>query len=57
MKLVKLPDNLIDYVILHELVHTRKKDHGKALRTEMDKLVGDGKQLSSRLRSYGMELC
>jgi hypothetical protein len=57
MKLVRLPDELVDYVILHELAHTIKKDHSKAFWAEMDKLVGDGKQLSSRLRSYGMELC
>lgn len=56
MKIVKLPDELVDYVILHELVHTHKKDHGKAFWTEMDKLVGDGKKMSSRLRSYGIGL-
>jgi len=54
MKIVKLPDELVDYVILHELVHTHKKDHGKAFWTEMDKLVGDGKKMSSRLKKYGI---
>lgn len=56
MKLVRLPDELVDYVILHELAHTIKKDHSKAFWAEMDKLVGNGKQMSSRLRHYGMEL-
>ena len=56
MKLVILPDELIDYVILHELVHTRKKDHSKAFWAEMDKLVGNGKKMASRLRSYGIGL-
>ncbi|MFC2052082.1 M48 family metallopeptidase [Chloroflexota bacterium] len=50
MKLIRLPDELVDYVILHELTHTHKKDHGKAFWTEMDKLVGDGKKMSSRLK-------
>jgi hypothetical protein len=56
MKLVRLPDELVDYVILHELAHTIKRNHSKAFWAEMDKLVGNGKQMSSRLRRYGMEL-
>ena len=56
MKLVLLPEELMDYVILHELVHTHRKDHSKAFWTEMDKLVGDGKKISSRLRKYGIGL-
>ncbi len=56
MKLVILPDELIDYVILHELVHTRKKDHSKAFWAEMDKLVDNAKKMASRLRSYGTGL-
>ncbi|MFC1930119.1 M48 family metallopeptidase [Chloroflexota bacterium] len=56
MKLVKLPDELIGYVILHELAHTRRKDHSKAFWTEMDKLVGNGKKMASRLKSYGIRL-
>ncbi len=56
MKLVRLPDELLDYVILHELVHTRKKDHGKGFWLEMDKLTGNGKKMASRLREYGIPL-
>jgi len=56
MKLVKLPDGLIDYVILHELVHTLKKDHSRAFWAEMDKLVGNGKKMASMLKSYGVRL-
>ncbi|MFC2006819.1 M48 family metallopeptidase [Chloroflexota bacterium] len=56
MKLIRLPDELIDYVILHELVHTRKKDHGKVFWAEMDKLVGNGKKMASRLRKHRMRL-
>ena len=56
MKLFKLPDDLIDYVILHELAHTRRKDHSKAFWAEMDKLVGNGKKMASRLNRYGVKL-
>ena len=56
MKLIKLPNELTDYVILHELVHTRKKDHSKDFWTEMDKLMGDGKSMSLRLRGYGISI-
>jgi predicted metal-dependent hydrolase len=56
MKLVKLPDNLIDYVILHELVHTRRKDHSRAFWADLDKLVGNGKKMSLRLKSHGVKL-
>ncbi len=56
MKLVKLHDELIDYIILHELVHTRKKDHSKAFWAEMDKLVGNGKKMASRLKSHSIGL-
>jgi len=54
MKLVKLPDELMDYVILHELVHTRVKDHSNGFWAELNRLVGNGKGMASRLREYGM---
>ena len=56
IRLIKLPDELIDYVILHELVHTRKKDHSKAFWAELYKIMGDGKEMASRLRKYGIGL-
>lgn len=56
IKLVRLPDELVDYVMLHELAHTIVKNHRKVFWKEMDKLVGNGKQMASRLRIYGMEL-
>ena len=56
MQLIRLPEELMDYVILHELVHTKIKNHSPAFWAELNKLVGNGKQLRVRLRSYGMGL-
>jgi len=52
MKLVKLPDELMDYVILHELAHTRVKDHSNDFWAELNRLVGNGKGMALKLREY-----
>ena len=52
MKLVRLPDEMIDYVLLHELVHTRVKNHTNGFWTELNKLVGDAKGMSKKLNEY-----
>ncbi len=55
MKLVRLPLELQDYVILHELVHTKHKNHSKKFWQAMDKLVGDSKQLRRQMRKYRLK--
>lgn len=52
MQLIRLPLELIDYVILHELVHTRIKNHGPEFWKEMDRLTGSGKALRAMLKNY-----
>jgi predicted metal-dependent hydrolase len=52
MNLIRLPQKLQDYVILHELVHTKHKNHSKKFWAEMDSLVGDGKKLKREMRKY-----
>lgn len=56
MKLVRLPDELVDYVILHELVHTRVKNHSKAFWKELESLAGNTKKMRSRLKEYALVL-
>jgi len=52
MNLVRLPDEMIDYVLLHELVHTRLKNHTNGFWAELDRLVGNAKGMSKRLNEY-----
>jgi predicted metal-dependent hydrolase len=52
LQLIRLPAELIDYVILHELVHTRVKNHSQAFWDRLSALVGDAKTLDRRLNQY-----
>lgn len=54
IKLICLPSKLMDYVILHELVHTRIKSHSQAFWTELDRFVGRAKKRSALLREYDL---
>jgi len=38
--LMALPDHLIDYVILHELCHTKHKNHGPKFHALLDRVTG-----------------
>jgi predicted metal-dependent hydrolase len=53
-KLVALPQDLFDYVIFHELVHTRVHNHSEQFWKELDKYVGSGKAKAKRLVEYGL---
>ena len=55
MKLVRLSLEMQDYVILHELVHTKHKNHSKKFWQTVDKLVGDSKQLRRQMRKYRLK--
>ncbi len=52
IKLVLLPDALIDYVILHELTHTRILNHGSDFWRILDGFVGNAKALRKELKKY-----
>lgn len=56
VKLAQLPAYLIDYVLLHELVHTRVKNHGKVFWEELEERVEGAKQKSAELRKFGLAL-
>ena len=53
LHLMKLPDPLIDYVILHELCHTRHKNHGSRFHALLDKVCEGGHLILRRqLKNY-----
>ena len=56
LQLMRLPDKLIDYVILHELVHTEEKNHGKKFWAKLDAITGNAKALSKEVKKYSTEL-
>ena len=56
LKLARLPDELLDYVILHELVHTRIKNHGVKFWAELEGLMEGARQLDRELGRYRLDL-
>lgn len=55
--LVLLPDHLSDYVILHELAHTRHRDHSSRFWDYLDRLTGgNSKFLRKELRAHQIML-
>lgn len=53
-KLAAFSQDLMDYVILHELVHTRISHHGPEFWRELARFVPDVKDRASKVRKYGL---
>ena len=57
INLARLPAELSDYVILHELLHTKIKNHGKEFWAELDRYIGrSAKELAKKLRKYRLDI-
>lgn len=54
--LMRLPEHLIDYVILHELAHTVEKNHGDKFWSFLSSFLDDPKKLNKELKSYRIEV-
>ncbi len=55
-KLYILPDELHEYVILHELLHLKIKNHSKDFWNELSRYCPDYKKLKKELKHYRIEL-
>ena len=56
LHLMRLPDHLVDYVILHELVHTKVKNHGKDFWKLLDIVSGSARELDREVKEYRLQI-
>ena len=56
LHLMRLPDYLIDYVILHELVHTKIKNHSKDFWQLLDIVSGNARKLDREVKDYRIQI-
>jgi predicted metal-dependent hydrolase len=55
-RLIMAPPNIIDYVIIHELAHTKEKNHSRAFWALVTQYVPDHKEKRRWLRTKGFRL-
>lgn len=53
--MILLPPAIIDYVIVHELVHLRELNHTTKFWSAVERVLGDYRERRDRLRSLGMQ--
>ena len=53
LQMMKLPDELIEYILLHELVHTKIKNHGPVFWQKLNELTNfKARELSKQVRKF-----
>ena len=50
--LMLLPWHLIDYVLVHELVHTKHHDHGSDFWDELKRIIPNARDLRKEIKGY-----
>ena len=56
LHLMRLPGHLIDYILLHELVHTVHKNHGKGFWKELERICPSAKAADREMRNYRTDI-
>lgn len=52
LNLMRLPEHLRDYVMLHELCHLRQMNHGPEFHALLESLCPDWKECRAKLKEY-----
>ena len=53
LQMMKLPDELIDYILLHELVHTEIKNHGPKFWEKLNSITNNrARELAKQVKQY-----
>lgn len=53
--LMRLPEHLSDFIILHELCHTVHRNHGSQFHALLNQLCGNEKALNKELKKYSTQ--
>ncbi len=56
LHLMRLPEHLSDFVVLHELCHTVHKNHGPKFHELLNTISGNEKLLNKELKKYTIDL-
>jgi len=54
-RLLFVPQDLLDYVVVHELAHRRHMDHSPEFWSEVEKYMPDYRERRERLKQYSVE--
>ncbi len=54
--LMKAPEDIIDYVVVHELCHRKEMNHSPRFWAEVEKILPDYKERRKWLKDHGSEL-
>ena len=52
-KLILMPDEVLDYVVVHELAHRKQMNHSPAFWAEVEKVLPDYRERRRWLKNWG----